>query len=266
MNNEIERKRKEIELLREELRDTCNKEEKLRRKRDKLSSKYEGMKKRAKYCKEALSIIPKFYKRQVGEEQAEDEEDDGIQDDISDVEDDLPSSPPRGHTPTDDNKMDAQDEGDSRAKEPTPTHPHILPSITKSPTRKDPTLKMLPLRQSVSEDNTTTVPVVQVLVQKTPVQPAVEASKSVDQRQPLQKNTFEKIPEVVSMPHVDSDDFEDDDDDELEGGYMGVPIEDDDDSDSDTSGNLVIQMPRSRSREDDNFDNDYVPDTASGGN
>ena len=69
------------------------------------------------------------------------------------------------------------------------------------------------------------------------------ASKSVDQRQPLQKNTFEKIPEVVSMPHVDSDDFEDDDDDELEGGYMGVPIEDDNDSDSDTSGNLVIQMP-----------------------
>ena len=78
------------------------------------------------------------------------------------------------------------------------------------------------------------------------------------------RKTFEKIPEVVSMPHVDSDEFEDDD--EQECGYMGIPIEDDDDSDSDTSGNLVIQMPRSRSREDDNFDNDYVPDTASGGN
>ena len=63
---------------------------------------------------------------------------------------------------------------------------------------------------------------VQVLVQKTPVEPAVEASKSVDQWQPSQKNTFEKIPEVVSMPHVDSGEFEDDDDD-LEGGCMGVP-------------------------------------------
>ena len=92
----------------------------------------------------------------------------------------------------------------------------------------------------------------------------MDVFESVDQRQPSQKNTFEKIPEVVSMPHVDSDHFEDDDN-ELEGGYMGVPIEDDDYSDSDTSGNLVIQMPRSRSREDDNFDNDYVPDTASSG-
>lgn len=36
-----------------------------------------------------------------------------------------------------------------------------------------------------------------------------------------------------------------DDDDELEGGYMGVPIEDDDDSDSDTNDNLV----RCRDRE-----------------
>ena len=104
-------------------------------------------------------------------------------------------------------KWTSMNEVNSRGDEPTPTHPYILPTITKSPTRKDPALKMLYSCQSISEDNTTSVPVVQVLVQKTPVEPAVEASKSVDQRQPSQKNTFEKTPEVVSMPHVDSDDL-----------------------------------------------------------
>jgi chromosome segregation ATPase len=46
VNNKIEKKRVEIEHLREELREICSKEEKLRRKRDKLSMKYVGFKKK----------------------------------------------------------------------------------------------------------------------------------------------------------------------------------------------------------------------------
>ena len=264
MNSEIEKKRKEIELLREELRETCTKEEKLRRKRDKLSTKYEGMKKRAKYCKEALSIIRNFNKKETGEEQVEDDEDDGIQDDISDVEDDLPSSPPRDPTPPDQSKMDTQEENDLRGDEAMPPH-SPPPSITKSPVRKDSPLKPFPVRRSHSRDDTGG-PVMQVLVQKASDKSPTMAAKPPEQRQTLQKNTFGKIPEAMPEPHGDSDEFDEDDDDELEGGYMGVPIEDDDDdSDSDTSGNLVIQMPRSRSREDENFDNDYLPDPSSGG-
>jgi uncharacterized coiled-coil DUF342 family protein len=64
VNNKIEKKRVEIEHLREELREICSKEEKLRRKRDKLSMKYVGFKK--KICKEALSIIRNFNKKEKG--------------------------------------------------------------------------------------------------------------------------------------------------------------------------------------------------------
>ena len=61
VNKEIETKTVELEELRTEYRDTCQKEERLRRKRDKYCGKYEEMRKRSCYCNDALTIIPKVH-------------------------------------------------------------------------------------------------------------------------------------------------------------------------------------------------------------
>ena len=82
--------------MREEVRDTCNKKERLRRKRDKLGAKYEDTRKRAKFCKEALAIIPLLYDQKKPTD-LEEEDDDAIQEELSDDEE-LPPSPCADHT------------------------------------------------------------------------------------------------------------------------------------------------------------------------
>ena len=98
MNAEIAKRNKELESLREEVRDTCNKEERLRRKRDRLGAKYEDTRKRAKFCKEALAITPLVYD-QKKPTNLEEEDDDAIQEELSDGDEELPPSPPADHTP-----------------------------------------------------------------------------------------------------------------------------------------------------------------------
>ena len=66
-----------------------------------------------------------------------------LQKEFNEVNNEIERKPKEIELPVSTILMDA-DEVNSRAIEPTPPHPHTLPFITKSPTRKDPTLKMLP--------------------------------------------------------------------------------------------------------------------------
>ena len=144
VNAEIAKCNKELESLREEVRDTCNKEELLQRKRDRLGAKYEDTRKRAKFCKEALAIIPLVYDQKKPTD-LEEEDVDAIQEELSDSDEELPPLSPADHTPSSDHAHSpqegivAEDEEDSNPAPPLEDIP-IGPSIanevpTSSPSR-----------------------------------------------------------------------------------------------------------------------------------
>ena len=282
MNSEIAKRNKELEVLREEVRETCNKEERLRRKRDRLGTKYEDMKKRAKFCKEALAILPLVYdQKKPGDLE---EEDDAIQEELSDGDEELPPSPPPDHTPSSvrthspQERIVAEEEEDSNPAPPLEDIP-IVSSIAsdegpssspsrpggnlQSPSKKEVPRLMLSPRRSISMETGNVV--------KSPIRSAPPQQKDPTSPVHVHKSPEHKVVPTKRAPieHPNTDDLEDelddlDDLDDLEGGYMGVPVVDDEDSDdSDASGHLVIetmglQGQKARSSVEE-LDQDYMP-------
>ena len=282
MNSEIAKRNKELEVLREEVRETCDKEERLRRKRDRLGTKYEDMKKRAKFCKEALAILPLVYdQKKPGDLE---EEDDAIQEELSDGDEELPPSPPPDHTPSSvrthspQERIVAEEEEDSNPAPPLEDIP-IVSSIAsdegpssspsrpggnlQSPSKKEVPRLMLSPRRSISMETGNVV--------KSPIRSAPPQQKDPTSPVLVHKSPEHKVVPTKRTPieHPNTDDLEDelddlDDLDDLEGGYMGVPVVDDEDSDdSDASGHLVIetmglQGQKTRSSVEE-LDQDYMP-------
>ena len=280
MNTEIAKRNKELEVLREEVRETCNKEKRLWRKRDRLGTKYEDMKKRAKFCKEALAILPLVYdQKKPGDLE---KEDDAIQEELSDEE--LPPSPPPDHTPSSvrthspQERIVAEEEEDSNPAPPLEDIP-IVSSIAsdegpssspsrpggnlQSPSKKEVPRFMLSPRRSISMETGNVV--------KSPIRSAPPQQKDPTSPVLVHKSPEHKVVPTKRTPieHPNTDDLEDelddlDDLDDLEGGYMGVPVVDDEDSDdSDASGHLVIetmglQGQKARSSVEE-LDQDYMP-------
>ena len=292
VNAEIAKRNKELESLREEFRDTCNKEERLRRKRDRLGAKYEDTRKRAKFCKEALAIIPLVYDQKKPTD-LEEEDDDAIQEELSDGDEELPPSPPADHTPSSDHAHSpqegivAEEEEDSNPAPPLEDIP-IGPSIAssevptsspsrggvsltpqQSPLKKEGPRLLLSPRRLVSIDTGSIIksPVHNVpQPQKDPTSP-IHTHKSPEHKvvSSFPKETVKRTP--ADQPDVDEmeDDLEDLDDlDDLEDGSWECRFWDDEDSDdSDASGHFVIETMELQGQKARNsgeeFDHDYMP-------